>query len=316
MTGDKAVAAAAATADQSKASAGSIRPFLERQIPAACGATITAADWPGRKGPLVCVHGLTSSSRAFAGLATELPQHRIVAMDCRGRGGSSKEGPFGMAQHAADLAAVMDASGIERATLVGHSMGAYVVGAFCAAHPRRIERVVFVDGGYFLSLPPGVTPDALLESLLGTFLTKLRRTWSSVDEYIAFYEKTPIYPHGVDAYGRAHFEYDLTGTPPELRSRMVEACVAPDWRDILDHPAVLKRLEAISAPLLLIRAPGGLTGTGDAVVPDSVRDAIVSRVPGTQVVDLPGTNHHTVLFSVAGSRGVASALRAFLRDGA
>jgi pimeloyl-ACP methyl ester carboxylesterase len=289
----------------------SIRSFIDRRLPGAGGATIAVADWSGSKGPLVCIHGLTSSSRAFAGLATELSDYRIFAVDCRGRGESSKSPPFGMQQHAADLAAVMDAAGIARATLVGHSMGAYVAGAFCAEYPEKVERLVFVDGGYFLGLPPEITPDKLLESMLGPFLMKMRRTWRSFDEYIAYYETTKLYPSGVDDYGRAHFAYDLTGEPPLLRSRIDEACVAPDWRDVLDHAAVSGRLERIKVPLLLLRAPEGFTGNRDEVIPDAVRDAILTKVPSAQVADMPGMNHHTILCSEKGARAVAQEIEEF-----
>lgn len=139
----------------------------------------------------------------------------------------------------------------------------------------------------------------------------MRRSWTSFDEYIKFYEATALYPNGVDEYGRAHFAFDLVGEPPVLRSRIVEACIAPDWRDVLDHAAASERLDRIRARLLLRRAPGGLTGTGDAVVPDAVRDAILRRVPETKVVDVPDTNHHTILFSIAGARTVAQAIRSF-----
>lgn len=287
-----------------------IRPCEQRWWPGADGAAIAAAVWPGEGEPLVCVHGLTSSSRAFAGLATELGHRQVLAVDCRGRGQSAKSGPFGMARHAADLAAVMNAAGIDRATVVGHSMGAYVAGAFCAGYPDRVSRLVFIDGGY---VGDDVTadPDQLLQAMLGPFLEKLRRTWSSLDEYIAFYESTALYPDGVDEYGRAHFGYDLTGTPPRLRCRMTEDCVAPDWRDILDSAAVGKRLEAVTVPLRLLRAPGGLTGTGDMVVPDQTRDAITARIAKTTVIDVPGTNHHTILVSRPGARAVAQAIDAF-----
>ncbi|MBK5308105.1 MAG: alpha/beta hydrolase [Frankiaceae bacterium] len=291
-----------------------VRPFVDRLLPGADGATINVADWPGTQGPLVCVHGLTSSSRAFAGLASELPDVRLLAVDCRGRGESSKEGPFGMRQHAEDLAAALDAAGIERATFVGHSMGAYVVEAFAAAYPERVEQLVFVDGGYFLDYPAELTPDMLLEMMLGTFLEKLRRTWTSFEEYCDYYRATPMYAGGIDEYGLEHFRYDLTGQPPELRSKIVEECVAPDWRDVLDYPAVTERLAGIEVPVLLLRAPGGLMGTGDAVIPDEVRDAIVKAVPQTQVVDVPGTNHHTILTSVSGARAVAAAVTAFTSD--
>jgi len=287
-----------------------IRSFSELLLPGSAGGTIAAADWPGQGEPLVCVHGLTSSSRAFAGLATELAGRRILAVDCRGRGQSAKEGPFGLARHAADLAEAMSGAGIERAVVVGHSMGAYVAGAFCAEYPDRVSGLVFVDGGYLPGPIPG-DPDVLLEAILGPFLEKLRRTWSSLDEYIEYYESTPLYPDGVDEYGRAHFAYDLGGTPPRLHARMTTDCLSPDWRDVLDTAAVAKRLESVRVPLLLLRAPGGLTGTGDVVVPDAARDALAALVPGTTAIDVPGTNHHTILLSRPGARAVAAAIQAF-----
>lgn len=292
----------------------SMRPPIERLITADDDSAIAVADWPGSKGPLICVHGLTSSSRVFAGLANELPDYRCIAVDCRGRGNSSKEGPYGIRRHVDDLACVMDAMGIGSATLVGHSMGAYIVGAFCAKYPQLVERLVFVDGGYFLKRPAGYTAEALLEMMLGPFLEKMRRTWKSADEYVAYYAATQLYPNGVDEYGLAHFEYDLTGTPPALRTKIVEECVAPDWRDVLDHAAVFERLKRVKVPLLLLRAPEGLTGNGDPVVPDDVRDEIVARVKGTTVVDIAGTNHHTILTSRAGAAMVACEIRTFTQD--
>ncbi|HXZ65735.1 MAG TPA: alpha/beta hydrolase [Streptosporangiaceae bacterium] len=289
----------------------SIRPFEERLLPGSAGATIATAFWPGAGEPLVCVHGLTSSSRAFAGLATELPGRALLAVDCLGRGNSSKQGPFGLARHADDLAAVMAAAGIDRATIVGHSMGAYIAGAFCAAYPDRVSSLVFIDGGYAPEIPAAADPEQLLAVVLGPFLEKLRRVWPSADEYIAYYESLPLYPDGVDVYGRVHLGYDLTGEPPRLRARMTADCLAPDWRDILDAAAASRRLAAITVPLLLLRAPGGLTGTGDMVVPDPVRDAITARVAGTSVVDVPGTNHHTILLSRPGAAAVAEAIQAF-----
>lgn len=88
-------------------------------------------------------------------------------------------------------------------------------------------------------------------------------------------------------------------------------CLAPDLRDCLDTAAVSKRLEQVAVPLLLLRAPGGLTGTGDAVVPDQLRDSITALAAKTTVTDVPGTNHHTILFSTPGARAVAQAITAF-----
>ncbi|MFC7549681.1 alpha/beta fold hydrolase [Plantactinospora sp. GCM10030261] len=290
-----------------------VRRFAERIVIGADGAEIAVARWPGAKGPLVCVHGLTSHSRAFAGLATELADYDVAAVDCRGRGRSSKQAPYGLEQHAADLAAVMDTLEIDTATIVGHSMGSYVAGAFYARHPQRVRRLVFVDGGFPRQLPSKVTPEDLLESTLSVFLTKMRRTFASFEEYLAYYENTPVYSDGVDAYGRVHFAYDLVYRDDVLEARVGEACVAADWRDVLDHDLVGKRLEGVAVPLLLIRALGGLTGSGDLVVTDEVTKAIAERVPHVQVAEVPDANHHTILLSVAGAQAVARLIEEFLK---
>ncbi len=288
-----------------------IRSFVERTLPGSEGAKIATAEWPGTKGPLVCIHGLTSSSRVFAGLATELADFHIIAVDCRGRGQSSKSPPFGLAQHAADVAAVMNAAGIARATMVGHSMGAYVVGAFCADYGDKADRAVFVDGGYSVGVPENETADGLLQSRLGPFLIKVRKTWKDLDEYLAYYAASGLYPQGIDDYGRAHFAYDLAGEAPALRAKITEACIGADWRAVLDRQAVENRLAKMRAPLLVLRAPDGLTGKGDQVVPDEFRDAILKKVPRALFVDIPHTNHHTILCSEAGARAVASEIRKF-----
>jgi lipase len=82
---------------------------------------------------VIAVHGITASHLAWAVLARAMPQVRLIAPDLRGRGRSAGlPGPFGMASHAADLEAVMEALELPRTTLVGHSMGGFV--AVVAAH--------------------------------------------------------------------------------------------------------------------------------------------------------------------------------------
>jgi lipase len=60
-----------------------------------------------------------------------------------------------------------------------------IASAFCAAYPDRVSGLVFFDGGYAPEMPAGTDPDQLLAVMLGPFLEKLRREWSSLDEYIA-----------------------------------------------------------------------------------------------------------------------------------
>ena len=72
---------------------------------------------------------------SFMGMAERLAGRRAVfALDLRGRGDSAKPaGPYGMAQHAEDVAAAMGAMGLGTSIIVGHSMGAFVATALAAA---------------------------------------------------------------------------------------------------------------------------------------------------------------------------------------
>src|SRR4051794_8675431 len=87
--------------------------------------------WPGTRpdAPVVlAAHGITANGLSWGPVAEQLDGAvTLLAPDLRGRAGSSHlPGPYGLARHADDLAAILDDRGVRQAVLVGHSMGAYV----------------------------------------------------------------------------------------------------------------------------------------------------------------------------------------------
>ena len=98
------------------------------------GVELAFGYWPGRGLPVVALHGLTASHMNFVGIAERLSGRcAFVALDLRGRGDSDKpEGPYGMEQHARDVAESMRAMGLGASIIVGHSMGAFVATALAA----------------------------------------------------------------------------------------------------------------------------------------------------------------------------------------
>lgn len=269
--------------------------------------------WPG-PGPLVCVHGLTSHRRAFSALADELsPAIGVLSFDLRGRGDADKpDGPYGMDQHAGDVAAALDGLGVAGPVVVaGHSMGAYVVSAFARLFPERVSGVVLLDGGYFFG-QRNADSAAMLEDMLAPFLQRLRTTFTSVDEVVSMFEATPLYEGRVDDAVRRYFAFDLAGDPGMLRAKAAEAGVAHDWTEIITGTDVPANLNAISAPTLLVRAPGGLTGVGDEVIPHDVVGKIRELVPHVEVADLDGHNHHSMLTTRPGAAMTAAAVSRFL----
>lgn len=97
----------------------------------------------------VAAHGITSNSRTWLAVARALGDRAaLLALDLRGRAASSNlPGPYGVASHVRDLLSVLDALQLERAVLVGHSLGAYIISRLAALHPERVAALVLVDGG-------------------------------------------------------------------------------------------------------------------------------------------------------------------------
>jgi pimeloyl-ACP methyl ester carboxylesterase len=164
---------------------------------------------------LVAAHGLTGTHAEFHALADQLgAEATIVAPDLRGRGGSATAGPpYGFSVHADDLVAVMDHLGVERATVLGHSMGGFVAAGTARRHPERVDQVVLVDGGLPVARGPLTSPlvagairqlyrrlpaparrrvlERLLQRLIGSTLQRLDRVFPSEQEYVAFWRAHP-----------------------------------------------------------------------------------------------------------------------------
>ena len=99
--------------------------------------------------PVLLLHGFTDSWRSFETTLPHMPAaFRAIALSQRGHGDSERpETGYRARDFADDLAAFLDVLGIERALIVGHSMGTQVAQRFALAHPRRVLGLVLV-GGY------------------------------------------------------------------------------------------------------------------------------------------------------------------------
>lgn len=99
--------------------------------------------------PLVLVHGFTGSRDDFHEQLAALGRiGRTILLDQRGHGESSNTGDpdtYTFSQLVADLAAFLDALGIERCDLLGHSMGGMVALRFVLAHPERVASLLLMD---------------------------------------------------------------------------------------------------------------------------------------------------------------------------
>jgi pimeloyl-ACP methyl ester carboxylesterase len=186
-------------------------------------------DGAGAGVPVLLSHGFASSAHMYGSTVAALaPERQCIRWDLRGHGRSDY--PTDAALYSADLAvgdmlAVLDAAGVARAVLVGHSLGGYLSLAFHRRHPDRVAGLVLVDTG------PGYRKD------------DARSGWNDMCE----------------TYARNLDERGLDGMPAgaeELRSDVHRSAdgLAHAARGILRQhdAAVLEHLPAIDVPTLVI----------------------------------------------------------------
>src|SRR3954465_4056645 len=111
----------------------------------------------GRGPPLVLIHGMINSSRHWEGVARRLAgDHTVIAPDLIGHGDSATpRGDYSLGAHAASIRDLLTTIGVERATIVGHSLGGGVAMQFFYQFPQRTERLVLISSG---GLGDGVSP--------------------------------------------------------------------------------------------------------------------------------------------------------------
>jgi pimeloyl-ACP methyl ester carboxylesterase len=126
----------------------------------------------GEGEPIVLVHGFASTAEVnwvHPGWVATLKRagRRVIALDNRGHGASSKlydPAAYHSARMADDVRALLDHLGIERADVMGYSMGSRITAYFALAHPARLRRAVL--GGLGIRLVEGVgLPESIAQAM-------------------------------------------------------------------------------------------------------------------------------------------------------
>ncbi len=119
---------------------------------------------------IILVHGFTFSLETWDAFAKDLAlNHRVISYDLLGHGltGPDAKKRYAPPQRSAFLGAIMDALKIERATLIGNSLGGLTAWRFAALAPERVEKLVLIDAPAFPFNGVGsapVPPNAILSS--------------------------------------------------------------------------------------------------------------------------------------------------------
>jgi lipase len=277
------------------------------------GVELTFGFWPGRGRPVIAIHGLTASYISYIGVAERLAGRRpLFALDLRGRGDSDKpEGPYGMVQHASDVAAAMKAMGFGPSVIVGHSMGAFVATALAVQNPELVSGIIMIDGGYVPDLPVGVDASQMLDATLAMRIAQLTRTYDSRKAFIEFWRGQPNFPpHEWNSWTEAFLDYEVVGDTT-VRPKASAAGVRMDVAEAFKKDEIIARLRSLRVPVLLLRAETGLEPKQPPIYPDSLMSSFRECLPEMKDQVIPGTTHFTITLGDRGATRVADLIVEF-----
>jgi lipase len=242
---------------------------------------------------VLALHGVTGHGTRFRRLATEgLPELRWIAPDLRGHGRSDWNPPWSAEQLVTDAIDVLDAEGLGRVTVIGHSWGGLLATHLAARDPQRVERLVLLDPS--IARDPG-------EMLEAAESTRLDDGWESPE--LARAERTSGFPVHAHAEVAADVEEALElGDDGRWRLRYCRSAVVTAWSEMAAPAA---SIAGYPGPALVLEALRDGTTTEAAL--DQLRADLGSRLVH-QTLDCG----HVVYWEVFDE--VVAELRAFLLD--
>lgn len=245
------------------------------------------SDDTGDGDPVVMIHGLGGSSNTFEALMPELATYRCVRPDMPGAARTGLPHARLTLDVIVDLVADwMQATGLERCHLLGHSMGTLVCQKLAETRPELVTSMVLFGA---LTEPPDAARKGLLDRAAGV----RKNGMDGVADQIS---KATLAPetHRENPVAAAFVRESLMRQPPEGYAQNCEALSG----------AKAAHLRKIKAPVLLV------TGEHDPVAPVSMARLLNENIEGSEIRIIPGCGHWT---PIERPRDCANATREFLQ---
>lgn len=238
------------------------------QLPNGLRLTYVEAGNPSGE-PLLLLHGYTDSSRSWSLLVPHLSKYRLLIPDQRGHGGTdAPECCYGLSQFAFDAKLFLDALGVERAAVAGHSLGSMVAITMAAEYPERVRNVTLIGS---TALVPVKRGDWLYDNALALKSpldpeSQFGKDWHPANQ------PTPVDPAFADAVND-----ELLRIPVHVwHSVMRELTSTPVGRHAAD----------VKAPVLI------LSGGKDPLFPAEHHRSLLSAFPNAEEHVFPDLGHN------------------------
>jgi pimeloyl-ACP methyl ester carboxylesterase len=226
---------------------------------------------------LILVHGAGGSHQHWGAAIRNLHSANVYALDLPGHGRSTGKGLAAVADYASFVVELMDALGLQRAVIAGHSMGGATATIMALNYPQRVAGLVLVGTGARLRVLPKI-----LEGTLNDF--------ENTAELICRYAYAPQAPRELVHRG----QQQMLQVVPQTIHDDFAACNAFD---------VMERLAEIRCPTLII------CGTEDALTPPKYSAFLAERIARAESVLVQGGGHMVMVEKASEvAEAIASAL--------
>jgi pimeloyl-ACP methyl ester carboxylesterase len=216
----------------------------------------------GSGAPLVLLHGgMLTIDLNFASLIPTLAQtHTVIGVEMQGHGRTANiDREITYANLATDIVALLDHLAIERAAVLGHSMGGGVALELAVNHPDRVSAIVPISASVSKD---GMHPDLLDPSTFET--SSIMPTAQDFADFKGAYERLSPHPEQFDA-----FLMSLSGMDSDFAG----------WTD--------EQLAGISCPVLIVLGDNDFTTVAHAGV-------MLAKIPNSTLAVIPATTHMQV----------------------
>ena len=249
-------------------------------------AYVEAGDPKGE--PLLLLHGFTDSSRSFSPMAPFLGGYRLLIPDQRGHGASdAPECCYGSSQYAYDARLFLDAVGVKRAAVVGHSLGSMIAITLAADQPERVSKIVLIGSTALVPVKRGDWLYDNATAMKGKLdpATQFAKDWHPANQ------PTKVDPAFADAVND-----EILRIPPHV------------WRGVmreLSYVPVGRHASDVKAPVLV------LSGGKDNLFPAEHHQSLLKAFPNAEAQVFAELGHNP---NWEQPEAVASVIDLFLRS--